>query len=157
MSCYDLGNIMGNVEQWQQAIDLYKQALRLNPDDDEARYNLRYAQLKLQEQQNNQNQNQDQNKDQDKNKDQNKDQNKDKDKDQNKDQNKDKDKNKDQNQDQNQNKQQNQPQDQQNMSQQNADQALGAVQQKENDTQRKVKAIKARANEQERARTRNKW
>ena len=49
---YNLGNIDFSREQYQQAIDNYKNCLRRNPDDDKARQNLRLAQKKLQEQQN---------------------------------------------------------------------------------------------------------
>lgn len=54
---YNLGNLEFNTEQYQKAIDYYKQALRIDPADDHARKNLRIAQKKLQQQQN---QNQDQ-------------------------------------------------------------------------------------------------
>lgn len=62
---YNLGNMEFNMEQYQKAIDYYKQSLRIDPDDDNARRNLRIAQKKLQQQnqdknQQNQNQNQDQ-------------------------------------------------------------------------------------------------
>ena len=61
---YNLGNMAFNQQQYDQAINMYKGALRKNPDNDKARENLRLAQLKRQEQQ--QNQDKDQNKDQDK-------------------------------------------------------------------------------------------
>ena len=51
-SFYNLGNMAFNQEQYDQSIDMYKRALRKNPDNDKARENLRLAQLKLQEQQN---------------------------------------------------------------------------------------------------------
>ncbi len=117
---YNLGNVCFNSEGYPQALDYYKQALRLNPDDAAAKRNLRITQLKMQ------NQNQDKDKNQDQNKDQNKDQN----------QNKDQDQNKDQNQDQQQNKnQQQQPQD---INQQTADQILKAMENKENQTRARV-------------------
>lgn len=125
---YNLGNVCFNSEGYPQALDYYKQALRLNPDDAAAKRNLRITQLKMQ------NQNQDKDKNQDQNKDQNQDQNKDQNKDQN--QNKDQDQNKDQNQDQQQNKnQQQQPQD---INQQTADQILKAMENKENQTRARV-------------------
>lgn len=68
-ACYNLGNLAFNAQQYQASIDMYKGALRKNPDNDKARENLCLAQKKLQEQQNNQNQqnqNQQQNQDQDK-------------------------------------------------------------------------------------------
>jgi Ca-activated chloride channel family protein len=76
---YDLGNIFYNQKNYAQSIEMYKDALRRNPDDDQARQNLRLAQKQLQNQQNQQ-QNQDNkqdNKDQQKqNQDQNKEKNK---------------------------------------------------------------------------------
>lgn len=60
---YNLGNMEFNMEQYQKAIDYYKQSLRIDPDDDNARRNLRIAQKKLQQQnqdKNQQKQNQDQ-------------------------------------------------------------------------------------------------
>ena len=131
-ACYDLGNIAYGRQQYDQAVEFYKHALRCNPDDDQARQNLRLAQLKKQQQdknKDNKDQNQDQNKDQNQDKDQNKDQDK-----QNQDQNKDQQNQDKQNQDQNQNQNQDQQnqQDQQKqqqqggMSQQNAEQVLNA-------------------------------
>ena len=60
---YDLGNLAYSSQQYAQAVELYKQALREDPSDDQARYNLRLAQLKLKDQQKQQ-QNQDQQKQQ---------------------------------------------------------------------------------------------
>lgn len=165
MSCYDLGNVAYNQQDYGQAIEMYKNALRANPNDDQARYNLRMAQLKQQQQQNQDKQNQDQNQDQDK-QDQDK-QNQDK-QDQDK-QNKDKQNQDKQNQDQqNQNKQnqnQNQPNqgnnqraNQQNgMSDQSMQQILQTMQNQENATQQRVNAVKAREQQRQRERTRNKW
>ncbi len=58
---YNLGNIAFNDEKYDQSIAFYKDALRIKPDDMDARENLRLAQLKKQEQEQNQDQNQDQN------------------------------------------------------------------------------------------------
>ena len=56
---YDLGNIAYRRQQYDKAIECYKNALRKNPNDDEARDNLRLAQLKKKDGgQNNQNKNQ---------------------------------------------------------------------------------------------------
>lgn len=58
---YNLGNMEFNMEQYQKAIDYYKQSLRIDPNDDNARRNLRIAQKKLQQQNKDKNQqNQDQ-------------------------------------------------------------------------------------------------
>ncbi len=85
---HNLGNLYYAGEQWDEAIELFKMALRYNPDDNDARYNLRMAQLKKkqqekqqnkqqqkQDQQDQQNQDNDQKKDQDQNNNQNQDQN----------------------------------------------------------------------------------
>jgi tetratricopeptide (TPR) repeat protein len=133
---YDLGNIAYGRQDYGKAIELYKHALRCNPDDEQARHNLRLAQLKKQQQDKNKDQNQDQNKD-------NQDQNQDK-------QNQDK-----QNQDkQNQDKQQQQ---QGGMSQQNAEQVLKAMQDRERATQQRINAQQAQQQRHERRRTNRKW
>ncbi len=145
------------MKSFQQAVELYKSALRCNPSDDETRYNLAMAQYMLKKNQQNQNQqgqdqNQDQNQDQDKKDDQ-------KDKqdqgDQNKDQQKDQDKQDQQNKDQqNQNQQKQDQQQKQEQQQQQpqkpqiddktAEQLLNSAQQDEKAVQRKVqKAEKA--------------
>ena len=112
---YNLGNMAFNQQQYDQAINMYKGALRKNPDNDKARENLRLAQLKRQE---HQNQDLKQNQDQDKDKDQNQDQ------DQQKQQNKD---------------QQQPPQQQQGgISDANANKILKAMENEENATRRKV-------------------
>lgn len=144
-SWYDLGNIAFNSQDYAGAIERYKNALRRNPNYDEARDNLRLAQLKKQEQ--------DKNNKQDQNKDDKQDQNKDKNQD--KEQNKD-DKNKDQNKDQKQDKAQQQPQ-QGAMSQQNVEQILKTMQDKENATQQRVQAVQAQQQKRERSRTNRKW
>ncbi len=81
---FNAGNVMLAGQKIEEAIEFYKQALRIDPTDMQAKYNLAYAQKMLKNPPQ-QDQNQDQNKDQ--NKDQNRqDQNKDQDQDQNKDQ-----------------------------------------------------------------------
>lgn len=126
---YNLGNIAYGAQDYKNAAELYKWALRLNPADNEARYNLRMAQLKMKNNQNKNQNKQNQNKD------------------------KDKDKNKPQPQNQ---KQQPQPQ-QSDMSQQNVDQILKTMQDEERATQQKMNAAKQRMQQAERMRTRNKW
>lgn len=51
---HNLGNSMLKSKKYPEAIDAYKQSLRLNPGDNDTRYNLSYAMNQLQQQQNNQ-------------------------------------------------------------------------------------------------------
>lgn len=140
---YDLGNLAYRQQQYEQAIELYKNALRNNPNDENARHNLRLAQLKLKQNKNNKNDKNDKKNNQDKNKDK----NKDKKQKQNQNQNKNNDKN------------QNQQQKPQNggMSKQNMEQILRTMQNQENATQQRIKERRARMEAGERARTQNKW
>lgn len=50
MSFHNLGNSLLYQQQFEQAIEAYKNALRINPDDMDTKYNLLYAQQMLQEQ-----------------------------------------------------------------------------------------------------------
>ncbi len=127
-SFHNMGVIMQNHREYAQAIECYKNALRCNPQDNEARYNLALCQklMKSQPQQNDKNQN----KHKDKNKNDNKDK-EDQDKKQNKNKNKDKDKNKDR-----QNQQNKQEQDK--MSRDNAEQLLNAAVQQEKATKQRI-------------------
>jgi Ca-activated chloride channel homolog len=137
----------GNSQLMQQRIDesieSYKEALRLNPNDLDTKYNLAYAQMlknqQQQQQQNQQNQNQQnqQNQDQQQNQDrQNQDQQ------QNQQQQNQQNQQDQQNQDQQQNQQQ-QQQPQTKISRQDAEQLLQALQNDERDIQEKVKKEKA--------------
>lgn len=60
---HNLGNSMLKAEKYAEGIEAYKQSLRLNPSDQDTRYNLSYAMRKLQQQQQQQQQKSDQNKD----------------------------------------------------------------------------------------------
>ena len=150
---YNLGDLAIARQDWQGAVDAFKESLLRNPGDLNAKENYIYARKKLQDQQQNQQNdknNQDQNQDNQDNQDnqgQNDQKNQD-DKDQ-QDQNKDQqDKNKDQ-QDQNDQKNQDQPQSQQGqqpkITPQAAQQMLQAIQAKEKETQDKVNKQKAEA------------
>lgn len=139
---HNVGNIGMQSKEYAKSVEAYKQSLRLNPKDDETRYNLALAQKLLHDQQ--QQQNQDQNKDQneDKKEDQNKQDQKQQDQQQQQDDNK-------------QNKTQEQQQPNEQMSQDNAQQILDAFLQDEKNTQEKVK--KAQAQQQQRRRTEKEW
>ncbi len=129
-SFHNMGVIMQNHREYAQAIECYKNALRCNPQDNEARYNLALCQklMKSQPQQNDKNQN--------KHKDKNKNDNKDKE-DQDKKQNKNKNKNKDNDKNKDRQNQQNK-QEQDKMSRDNAEQLLNAAVQQEKATKQRM-------------------
>ena len=156
LAAYDLGNIAYRQQNYPQAIECYKEALRKQPKFNDARYNLRMAQLKNKDNQKNQNKNQDKNKDQQQDKNKEKDKDKDKNKDKNQDQQQ-QNQNKDKNQQQQNQQQQNQQQNKGSMSGQNMDQILRSMQNQENATQQRVNAARAKQQAGERARTQNKW
>ena len=142
---YNLGDAAIACEDWQSAVDAFKESLLRNPGDLDAKENYIYAKKKLEDQQNQQNQNQDQNQNNDQNQDQNQDQQDQQN--QNDDQNKDQ---QDQNQNQNNNQNDQQKQDQNQgqqpkISPQAAQQMLQAIQAKEKETQDKVNKQKAEA------------
>ena len=59
---HNVGNIGMQNKEYAKSVEAYKQSLRLNPKDDETRYNLALAQKLLQDQQNQQNEDQNQDK-----------------------------------------------------------------------------------------------
>ena len=117
---FNRGDVAIAQEDWKTAVDAFMQCLLRTPDDLKAKENFIYARNKLMEQQQNQ-QNQDQNQNQ-----QNQDQNQDQ-----QDQNQNQNQNQDQNQDQQDQQNQDQNQDQQDQDQQNQDQNSGAGQEEE--------------------------
>ncbi len=153
-SFYDRGNIAYKAEDYASAIEMYKNALRRNPENNQARENLRLAQLKKQEQDQNQDQNQQNQDQQDQNQDQqdkNQNDQQNQQDQQNQDQNKDKQQNDQNKQDQNQQdkKDQEQKQQQGGLSEASAQQILKAMEDKENGTRQKVELMKQ--NEEKRA------
>ena len=112
MAYHNLGVICQSKQLFAEAIENYKQSLRLNPDDDETRYNLELCKRQQKNQQQNQ-QKQDQNKKDDK-----------KDQEQQK---------------QEQQKQQQKQEQQPKMSKDNAEQLLNAAMQQEKQTQDRMK------------------
>ena len=135
---HNLGNSFLKANQLEASIEAYKQSLRNNPADNETRHNLAYAQQMQQQQQDQKDQDQNQDKqDQDQEQDK-QDQEQDQDK-QDQDQNQqDQDK---QDQEQDQQDQQQQPQ----ISREDAQRMLQALQQDEQDLQEKLKKQKAQA------------
>lgn len=116
---YNLGNLAYNQQQYAQSIEMYKNALRENPEDNQARENLRLAQLKKQEQE----------------------QNKDKNKNDKKEDKKDKNQDKEDKKEDNKQQQPQQPKPQE-MSKENMEQILQTMQNQEKATQEKVNAQK---------------
>ena len=121
-SFHNMGVICQRHEMYAEAIEAYKQSLRLNPSDDETRYNLELCKRQQKKQQQNQ-----QNKD-----------NKDK-KDQQK-----QDQQKQNQQKQQQDKQQQQQKQEPKMSKENAEQLLNAAMQQEKETQERMKKAQQR-------------
>ena len=149
---YNLGDVAIARQDWQGAVNAFKESLLRNPGDIDAKENYIYAKKKLEDQQNqqqNQNQNQDQNQDQNQNQnqDQNQDQNDDQqDKNDQNDQNENNDDQGQNDQNQDQDKKNDQQQGQQpKISPQAAQQMLQAIQAKEKETQDKVNKQKAEA------------
>ena len=141
-SFHNLGNSYLQASKLEESIEAYKNALRRNPNDLETKYNLAFAQDKLKEQQQEQQQDKDKNKDQDQNQDQDKqDKNKDNKQDQKNQDNKQDQENEPQDQDQNQNQDQKSSPDQ--ISKEDAERILQALQEDEKDVQDKVKKAKA--------------
>jgi Ca-activated chloride channel family protein len=116
MAYHNIGVICQRHQMFGEAIEAYKQSLRLNPHDDETRYNLELCKRQQKQQQQNQQQNQ-QNKD-----------------------NKDQQKKEEQKQQQQQDKQkQEQKKQEPKMSKDNAEQLLNAAMQQEKQTQERMK------------------
>ena len=153
LSFYDRGNIAYKGEDYAAAIEMYKNTLRRNPENNQARENLRLAQLKKQEQDQNKDNNQDQNKDQNQDQNQQDQQQQQQNQDQ-QDQNKDDQKqDQQQQQQQDQKQQQNQQQQQQGgLSEQSAAQILKAMDDKESATRMKVEQMKQDKEKQARQR-----
>ncbi len=133
---YNLGNTQFMQQKLQEALESYKNSLRLNPEDMEAKYNYAYTKkmLEQQQQQEQQNQNQDQNQDNQNNQGQNKDNQQQEDQNQ--------EQNQDQNQKDNSDKEQqgnNEQQSQSGISPQEREAMLEAIQAQEDKTQEKVK------------------
>jgi hypothetical protein len=158
---YNLGNTLLSAsievdslagEALPLSIESYKQALRINPADTAAKYNLAYAQLLLKDQQQNQQQNQQNQQNQDQQQDQQNDQQQDQQNDQQQDQENDQQKDKRENQQQNQqeDQQKGNPEQQQSQSQQqprqiskeDAERMLEAMKNDEKKTLEKVKLVK---------------
>ena len=137
LAAFNAGDICMLGQQYEQAVQMFKRALRNDPTDDEARYNLLLAKKLLEQQQQQQDQDQDQDQDQNQQEQQQQQQQDQQQQDQ-------QDQPQDQNQDQQQQQQPDQPQQQQEqpqpnqMSQEQAEAILNANNRDEQDTQEKV-------------------
>ena len=137
---HNIGNSLLEAQQYEPSIEAYKNSLRKNPDDYDSKYNLAYAKQKLKEQQQQQ-QNQDQ---------QNQDQEQQDQQDQDQQDQQDQDQQDQQNQDQEQQDQEQQEEKQQQptpmeISKEDAERMLNAIQQQEKDVKEKVDKKKAAA------------
>lgn len=124
---HNTGVIMQSAKDYAKAVEVYKEALRNNPDDNETRYNLALAMSQLKNQQQQQ-----QNQEQQQDKEQQEEQQQQEQQQQNQEQNQ---------QNQEQQQQQQQEQQQQEMSKENAQQLLESAMQDEKDVQEKVKKM----------------
>lgn len=140
---YNLGNSLLQANKVQESIDAYKNALKLNPENLAAKYNLGYAQnlLQQQEQQQQQQQQQQQDKDQQQQDKQDKGQNDEQQQDQNQSR-------------QTQEEQQQKEQQEQGISKEDAERLLNALANDEKEIQEKVKREKAARS---RSRTLKNW
>jgi len=138
---HNAGNALLQKKEYAKSIEAYKNSLRLNPADQDTRYNLAYAQKKLLEQQQQQQQQQDK-QDQNKNKEdqQNNKQNQDQQDDKQDDQ-----KDQSSKQDQQEQKQDKQQQQQQAIPREEAERLLNALLSQEKEVKEKVDKAKAQA------------
>ena len=140
---YNVGNSLLKSQKLDESIEEYKESLKLNPNDQEVKYNLSYA-INMKNNQQQDQQNQDQQQDQDKNEDQKNDN-------QNQDQQDKEQENKDQQQQQDQqqneeSKQDNtkQQQQEQKISKEEAERILEALKDNEKDLQKELRKIKGK-------------
>ena len=139
---HNIGNTFLKQQKYKESIDAYKNSLKLNPKDEDTKYNLSYA-LDMMNNKQNQNDKNNKDKNKEKNKDQNKDQNKDnKDQDKKDQDKKDQDKNKNDQNKNDQNKkdqQQQQAKDKNKISKDDAERILNALKNDEKDLQKKLR------------------
>jgi len=162
---HNMGNSLLEAQKYKESIEAYKNSLKLNPGDQDTKYNLAYAKQKLQEQQQQEQENQDQQdqdqqdqdqQDQDQQDQENQDQQEQENQDQQDQENQDQENQdqQDQQEQENQDQQDQENQDQENQNQQDqpmqisredAERMLNAIQQQEKDVKDKVDKKKAAA------------
>ena len=138
---HNIGNSLLESEQYESSIEAYKNSLRLNPDDSDTKYNLAYAKEKLKEQEQQDNQDQEQ-QDQKEQEQQDQDQKEQEEQDQKEQEQQDQEQQDQEQQDQEQEQQQPRPQE---ISKEDAERMLNAIQQQEKDVKDKVDKEKAAA------------
>lgn len=129
---YNLGNSLMEQQKYSEAFNAYKNSLKINPNDEDARYNLEYARQKMimQQQQQQQNQESQQNQEQQNKNEQQQNQQQQQQSEQ-------------QNQEQQNNDQQQQQMQQQQMSKEDAERMLQALENQEKETMDKMNDAKA--------------
>lgn len=147
---YNSGNVFMEGQDYAKAIQAYKQTLRLNPKDNEARYNLALAQKLLSDQENDQNQDQDQEQ-----QDQDQQQNQDQEQNNNQEQQQDQDQNQQDQEQQDQDESQQQQHASDQISKEVAEQILNALNQDEKGVQEKVR--KAQMDQMQRRKSDKDW
>jgi Ca-activated chloride channel family protein len=140
---HNMGNSLLEGQKYEESIEAYKNSLRINPGDQDTKYNLAYAKQKLQEQQQ-QEQNQDQNQDQQDQEKQDQQDQQDQEQQDQENQDQEDQQNQDQ-QPQEQDQEQEQQQQPQQISKEDAERMLSAIQQQEKDVKEKVDKKKAAA------------
>lgn len=131
-SYYNLGNSMMEQQKYAEAFNAYKNCLKINPKDEDARYNLEYARQKMIMQQQQQQQNQDKKDKEDKQEQQ-----------QQQDQQQKQDQQQEQQDKEEQQQQQQQQQQEQQMSKEDAERMLQALENQEKETMDKMNEAKA--------------
>jgi Ca-activated chloride channel family protein len=145
---FNIGNSLLKSQKYQESINAYVNSLKLNPNDEETKYNLSYAlnmlkQQKENKQQNNKNKNDKQDKNKDQQNKNNQDQNKDDRNQQNQNQNKDQQAQQDNTKQQDQQKQQ-AKQDKNKMTKEEAQRILNAMKNNELDLQKKLRKFQGK-------------
>jgi tetratricopeptide (TPR) repeat protein len=140
---YNIGNSLLKAQKIEESIEEYKKSLKLNPGDQEAKYNLSYALEMLKNKDDQQQQKNDKDQNKDKNEDQNKDQNQNKDQDK-KDQQKDQQNQQDKQKQDQQDKKHQQQQQPQKISKEEAERILEALKDNEKDLQKELRKIKGK-------------
>ncbi len=128
---HNVGNSLLKSQKVKESVGAYKEALKLNPDDQETKYNLSYALNMLKNPEQQQNQQNDQNKDEKKDEQQ-----------QNKDQQQQNQQQQDQQNQEQQQPQQSQEQKEQELTRQEAEKILNALKENEKDLQKQLRKIK---------------